>query len=84
MSGISLDVSGRGSRFGGVMIGGGLDDAITLRRALLYRVGLNPPASLGGGGIWSDSRVRLGEISVDSPVLPKFGGSALGPGGSRR
>jgi hypothetical protein len=77
MSGISIDVSGRGSRFGGVMIGGGLDDAVTLRRAHLARVGLHPPASLGGGGIWSDSRVKLGDISVDSPVLPRLGGRAL-------
>jgi polygalacturonase len=77
MSGISIDVSGRGSRFGGVYIGAGLDDAVTLRRAHLARVGLNPPASTGGGGIWSDSRVRLGDISVDSPVLPRFSGRAL-------
>jgi hypothetical protein len=78
MRGISLDVVGRGSRFGGVFIGQGLDDAVTLRRAHLMRVGLNPPASVGGGGIWSESRVRLGDISVDSPVLPRFGGRALG------
>jgi hypothetical protein len=75
---ISLDVVGRGSRFGGVLIGAGLDDAVTLRRARLERVGLNPPSSLGGGGIWSDSRVTLGDVSVDSPVLPKFAGRALG------
>jgi hypothetical protein len=83
MSGISLDVTGRGSRFGGVMIGEGLDDAIALRRALLTRVGAHPPSSLGGGGIWSDSRVKLGEISVDSPVLPRFGGRALSRTGRR-
>ncbi|MBA3511188.1 hypothetical protein [Sphingomonas sp.] len=77
MSNISLDVTGRGSRFGGVLIGAGLDDAVTLRRAHLVRVGRNPPASLGGGGIWSDSRVTLGDVSVDSPVLPRFAGSAL-------
>jgi hypothetical protein len=75
---ISLDVSGRGSRFGGVYIGQGLDNAVTLRRAQLERVGLHPPASLGGGGIWSDSRVTLGDVSIDSPVLPKFGGRAMG------
>ncbi len=75
---ISLDVSGRGSRFGGIYIGAGLDDAVTLRRAQLQRVGLHPPSSLGGGGIWSDSRVTLGDVSVDSPVLPKFAGKALG------
>ncbi len=78
MSGINLDVVGRGSRFGGALIGAGLDDAVTLRRAHLARVGLNPPSSLGGGGIWSDSRVQLGDVSVDSPVLPRFGGRALG------
>ncbi len=78
MRGISLDVTGTGSRFGGVYIGAGLDDAVTLRRAQLTRVGLHPPASAGGGGIWSDSRVQLGDIAVDSPVLPRFGGRALG------
>ena len=78
MRGISLDITGRGSRFGGVFIGAGLDDAVTLRRAHLSRVGLAPPASVGGGGIWSDSRVQIGDISLDSPVLPKLGGRALG------
>lgn len=78
MSGITIDVAGRGSRFGGIYIGAGLDDAVTLRRTHLTRVGVNPPASAGGGGIWSDSRVQLGDISVESPVLPRFGGRALG------
>ena len=77
MSAISLDVAGRGSRFGGVYIGEGLNDAVTLRRAQLARVGLNPPASVGGGGVWSDSRVRLGDIAIDSPVLAPFGGTAF-------
>src|SRR6185503_6044427 len=74
MNGISLDIVGRGSRFGGIFIGAGLDDAVTLRRANRARVGLNPPASVGGGGIWSDSRVKLGDVSVESPVLARFGG----------
>ena len=78
MDHISIDVTGRGSRFGGIYIGAGLDDAVTLRRAHLAKVGLHPPASVGGGGIWSESRVQLGDISVDSPVLPRFGGRALG------
>jgi hypothetical protein len=78
MSGINLDVAGRGSRIGGVLIGEGLDDAVTLRRTHLTRVGMHPPSSLGAGGIWSDSRVKLGDISVDSPLLPRFGGRALG------
>ncbi|WP_028969863.1 hypothetical protein [Sphingomonas sp. URHD0057] len=80
MRNIALDVEGRGSRFGGVYIGAGLDDAITLRRAHLSRVGLHPPASVGGGGIWSESRLRLGDIRVDSPILPRFGGHALAGG----
>jgi hypothetical protein len=78
MHGIGLDVAGRGSRFGGIYIGAGLDDAVTLRRAHLSRVGMNPPAWAGGGGIWSDSRVRLGDVAIDSPKLPRFGGRALG------
>jgi len=78
MRDISIDVTGRGSRFGGVFIGRGLDDAVTLRRAHLTRVGLHPPALVGGGGIWSDSRVQLGDVELDSPVLPRFGGRALG------
>ena len=78
MSGVSLDVVGRGSRFGGVFIGQGLDDTVTLRRMQLARVGIHPPASVGGGGIWSDSRVTLGDVAIDSPVLPRFGGRALG------
>lgn len=77
MTGISLDITGRGSRFGGVLVGEGLDGAVTLRRAHLTRVGLHPPSSLGGGGIWSDSRLQLGDISVDSPVLPRFGGRGV-------
>jgi hypothetical protein len=77
MAGISLDVTGRGSRFGGVAIAPGLDDAETIPRARRERVGLNPPAAAGGGGIWSESRVRLGDVSVDSPVLPRFSGRAF-------
>jgi hypothetical protein len=77
MSGISIDVEGRGTRFEGVYIGPGLDDAVDLRRAHLSRVGLHPPASIGGGGIWSDSRVEIGDVEIDSPVLPRFGGRAF-------
>jgi hypothetical protein len=77
MRNITLDVDGRGSRFGGVFIGAGLDGAVTLKRAHLGRVGVNPPASVGGGGIWADSEVQLGDLAIDSPVLPKFGGRAL-------
>jgi hypothetical protein len=77
MSNITLDIEGRGSRIGGVFIGAGLDDAVNLRRAHLARVGLHPPASVGGGGIWSDSRLKLGDVAVDSPVQPQFGGRAF-------
>jgi hypothetical protein len=77
MSGISLDVTGDGSRFGGVFIGQGLDDAVTLRRARLTHVAANPPASLGGGGIWSDSSLRLGDVIVEQLKLPRFAGRAF-------
>jgi hypothetical protein len=80
MSDINLDIVGRGARIGGVYIGQGLDGAVMLRRAHLARVALHSPTTLGAGGIWSDSRVTLGDISVDSPVLPRFGGRALAAG----
>jgi len=77
MSNISLDVTGRGSRFGGIYVGAGLDDAVTIRRARLHRVAVNPPASVGGGGIWSDSRINLGDIQVENLHNRRFGGAGL-------
>jgi hypothetical protein len=81
MSGIVLDIEGEGSGFGGIYVGAGLDDAVTIERAILKRVASSPPASVGGGGIWSDSRLTLGDVQIDSVKLPKFGGSALAPQG---
>jgi hypothetical protein len=83
MKNISIDVDGRGTRFGGVYVGEDLDDVVSLRRAHLLRVGLDPPASIGGGGIWSDSRLRLNDVLIDSPVLPPFGGAAFPHGPPR-
>jgi hypothetical protein len=77
MSGIVLDVEGEGSGFGGIYVGSGLDGAVTVERAILKRVATSPPASVGGGGIWSDSRLTLGNVQIDSIMLPKFGGSAF-------
>ena len=77
MSGIVLDVEGTGSSFGGVYVGAGLDRAVQLQRAVLRRVATDPPATLGGGGIWSDSSIGLGDVSVDSVRLPKFAGRAF-------
>jgi hypothetical protein len=77
MSGIVLDVEGEGSGFGGIYVGSGLDGAVTVERAILKRVAMSPPASVGGGGIWSDSRLTLGNVQIDSIMLPKFGGSAF-------
>lgn len=77
MSRISLDVTGNGPRIGGIFIGQALDNAIEVRKAHLTRVALHPPTTVGGGGIWSDSRVQLGDVSIDSPVLPRFAGKAL-------
>jgi hypothetical protein len=81
MSGIVLNIEGEGSGFGGIYVGAGLDDAVTIERAILKRVASSPPASVGGGGIWSDSRLTLGDVQIDSVKLPKFGGSALAPQG---
>jgi hypothetical protein len=78
ISGIVLDVVGRGAGIGGILVGAGLDDAIDVRRAVLTRVATNPVASNGGGGIWSNSRLTLGDIQIESVKLPKFGGKAFG------
>ena len=78
MAGITLDVQGHGAGSGGAYVGAGLDDAITLRRAILTRVATDPPAALGNAGIWSDSRLNLGEVRVDSVKLPDFAGKAMG------
>lgn len=77
MSNIVLDIEGRGSGFGGIYVGGGLDGAVEVRRAVLANVATSPPASVGGGGIWTDSRLTLGQVQVDSVKLPEFGGRAV-------
>ena len=77
MSGITLDVEGRGSARGGIYVGPGLDGAVRVARAILKRVATDPPSSRGGGGIWSDSRISLGAVDIDSVRLPKFGGRAF-------
>ena len=79
MSNILLDVVGRGASIGGIHVGSGLNDAVKIARAVLTRVATDPPSSLGAG-IWSDSRVSLGDVSVDSVELPKFGGKAFANG----
>jgi hypothetical protein len=77
VSAIVLDVEGRGAGWGGIYVGPGLDNAVTIQRAVLTRVATNPPASVAGGGIWSDSRVSLGRVTIDSVKLPQFGGRAF-------
>lgn len=76
MRGISLDVSGSDARIAGIYVGGGLDGAVTVRRASLRRVALDPPASLGAAGIWADSRVTLGSVTVEAVRAPSRGGRA--------
>lgn len=76
MENIVLDLEATGSRFGGIYVGAGLDDAIRVRRADLDKVGLNPPSSMGGGGIWSDSRILLESVQVNTPGKI-LGGKAL-------
>ena len=77
MSGIVLDVDGRGASRGGIYVGPDLDGAINVKRAVLTRVATDPQSSRGGGGIWSNSTLGLGEVKIDSLKLPKFGGSAF-------
>jgi len=48
-----------------------------LVEGIRLQVATDPPSSRGGGRIWSDSRIALGEILIDSIKLPKFGGRAL-------
>jgi len=81
MSGIVLDVEGRGAAIGGIHVGAGLDGAVTVRRAVLSRVATDPP-STRGAGIWSDSQLNLGDVSVESVKLPEYGGKAF-PNGRR-
>ena len=76
MDDISLDNTGRGSRYKGLYVGAGLDDAVRFRRARLTRVVTDPPASIGRG-IWSDSRVELGDVQVEAMNNRRFGGRAL-------
>lgn len=74
MRDISIDVTGSEARIAGIHIGPGLDDAVTISRARLARVALDPPSSLGAAGIWSDSRLRLGDVQVEPIRGPKRGG----------
>ena len=76
ISGITLDVEGRGAAMGGILVGEGLDDAIRVDRAVLASVGTDPPGRRGAG-IWSNSRISLGEVTIESGKLPKLGGRAF-------
>lgn len=76
MRGIAIDVTGNDARIAGIHVGPGLDDAVTLTRARLTRVALDPPSSLGAAGIWADSRVRVGDVQVDAIRGPQRGGRA--------
>lgn len=77
ISRIVLNVSGQDTRIGGIYVGGGMDDQVTVRRARLAGLGRSPPATLGAAGIWADSRVVLGSVDVTTMAGPRFGGSAF-------
>lgn len=77
ISNIVLDVEGRGSGAGGLYVGSGLDGAVSLKRARLTRVASNPQAIAGAAGIWSESRLHLGDVEIKSVKAPKFGGRAF-------
>ena len=77
MSGIVLDVDGRGSSLGGIAVGAGLDGAITLKRVRLTQVSTDSRSAQGAGGIWSRSRLNLGDVQVTPANGPRFGGSGF-------
>jgi hypothetical protein len=77
LSDIVLKVDAVGSSFGGIVIGAGLDGAITVARAAMRRIATAPRSALGSAGIWSDSTIALGTISVSTIAAPKFGGRAF-------
>lgn len=77
MSQVTLDLEATGTSFGGIAVGPGLDDAVTIRRAFLSKVALHPRSSVGAGGIWSSSRVRLGEVRIDAVHGSKLAGPAF-------
>lgn len=79
MADITIDIEGSQSRRGGIYIGGGLHDAVTIRRARLRGIGLSPQTTLAAGGIWADSRVRLGDVQLDVVRGARLGGRALRP-----
>jgi hypothetical protein len=78
ISDIALDVDGRGASLGGIYVGGGLDGAVSVKRARLSRVVSDPKATTGAAGIWSESRLVLGDLAIDPAKGPKFGGRAFG------
>lgn len=77
ISNVVLDLDARGSALGGVLVGPGLDGAIDLKRARLIDVATDPKAKAGAAGIWSQSRVILGDVEIQAAKAPKFGGRAF-------
>lgn len=76
MRNIVIDVAGNDARIAGIHVGGGLDDAVTISRARLSRVALDPPASLGAAGIWADSRLKAENVQIQTVRGPQRGGRA--------
>lgn len=77
MAGLVFDVAGKGTSFGGICVGAGMDDAVYVAKARLMNVATNPRSTIGGGGIWSASRLKLGDVQVESVKLPRFAGPAF-------
>lgn len=74
---VTLDVEGRGASFGGILVGSGLDGAVDLKRAHLTRVVSDPKTTLGAAGIWSESRLHLGDVAIEAVKGPRFSGRAF-------
>ena len=77
MSNIKLDVTGSHARISGIHIGAGLDNAVSIHKARLTAIGLDPPSSLGAAGIWADSKFHQNDVSIITTNAPSRGGSAL-------
>jgi hypothetical protein len=75
MARIAFDIEGNGSKELGFLIGAGLDDAVEVRRAVLRNVSVSPSSTLARGGIFSRSRLRLGNLDV----IPRNGKPLTGP-----
>ena len=66
MQDITFDVEGNGCKEIGILIGEGLDGAVEVKRAVLTNISVDPSSTLGRGGIFFRSRVKLGDLYIQA------------------